>query len=198
MKLKKNMLIIFTLGSLFYACKRVNCPQLETQYFYTRFSVGDTSFIPYNGKDTLWFRSENGNIMKLICNEKFTYGKETCVDWGTNPDCGSIWKCKVEDQYHFNFKMVDGQDDLKLVIGKINDFPNFLPDYSFVFKLKKVFEMNGLNIIKEFEKDSINFKGNYITGSLQDWDSVGLYDVNFGLLRFKDEKSIVWTLIEKK
>jgi hypothetical protein len=58
--------------------------------------------------------------------------------------------------------------------------------------------MNGLWIKKEFAKDSIIFKGNYIIGSLQTWDSIGLYDIDLGLLRFKDENSIVWTLTDKR
>lgn len=198
MKLKKLTLLFLSILALFYACKRIDCPQYETEYFYTKFSVEDTSFIPYHGKDTLWFQASNGNTMKLVCYEKFPYSKQTCVDWSSNPDCGSIWKCQIEDLYIINFISEGDQIVLRMYVGKISDFPNFLPDYSFYYKRKEVFNMNGLNIKKEFEKDSILFKGNHIIGSLQTWDSIGLYDIDYGLLRFKDENSIVWTLTDKR
>lgn len=197
--IKSSLLFLLIVMCLYSCSRKGDCPQLETQYFYTRFSVEDTSFIPYHGKDTLWFQDNNGNTMKLVCYEKYPYGaKRTCVDWGSNPDCGSIWKCQIEDQYIINFISEGDQIVLRMYVGKISDFPNFLPDYSFYYKRKEVFNMNGLNIIKEFEKDSILFNGKYIIGSLQTWDSIGLYDIDYGLLRFKDENSIVWTLTDKR
>jgi hypothetical protein len=198
MKLKTLTLLFFVIGALFYSCRRINCPQLETQFFYTRFSIEDTSFIPYNGNDTLWFQSNNGATMKLVCYEKYPYSKETCIDLSENPDCGSFWNCQVEDQYYIKFKSDDKKNDMQLILSKSNNFKDYLPEFFFSLNDYDIFGMNGLGIKKEFAKDSIIFKGNYIIGSLQTWDSIGLYDIDLGLLRFKDENSIVWTLTDKR
>lgn len=198
MKLKKIMLIIFTLGSLFYACKRVNCPQLETQYFYTRFSVGDTSFIPYNGKDTLWFQDKNGNTMKLVCYEKFPYSEQTCVDLSENPDCGSFWNCQVEDQYIINFKTMDNLN--KMTFSLKTNYLSSLGTVMYRFDLNsnKIFEKSNFDVKRINPKDSITFNNITAIGSLYIIDSIGLFNNDLGIIRFKDEKSIVWTLIEKK
>ena len=196
--IKSSLLFLLIVMCLYSCSRKGDCPQLETQYFYTRFSVEDTSFIPYHGKDTLWFQASNGNTMKLVCYEKFPYSETKCIDFGTNPDCPGPKECYLEDKYFINFRTVDKKYELKLLIYKSRNFSDDLPTFIFHLNGFEIFGMNGLGIKQEFEKDSILFNGKYIIGSLQTWDSIGLYDIDYGLLRFKDENSIVWTLTDKR
>jgi hypothetical protein len=196
--IKSSLLFLLIVMCLYSCSRKGDCPQLETQYFYTRFSVEDTSFIPYHGKDTLWFQDNNGNTMKLVCYEKFPYSKKTCVDLSENPDCGNFWNCQVEDQFYIKFRTDDKKNELNfsLTTNYLSSIGTIM--YECELNSIRIFGKSNFDVIKINPLDSIKLDGKVIVGSLFTIDSVGLYNKDYGLLRFKDKNSIVWTLTDKR
>jgi hypothetical protein len=193
--MKGNLLFFACIVFILVSCRRdMDCPEDDT-YKY-KFVEGDTNVLVYAIHDTITFVNQNFDEITFVCVDK-TYWPYVTVEYDGSGDCPHQTSF-VSDRIEFVFKPYGNSHRFEYTVTKTKYGPYsetimFLDDYL----LFPILSIRGIQDTIYYD-DSMIFNGRYLPGIQNPYDSIGLINLNFGLLRFKDKYETMWTLKEKK
>lgn len=196
--MKNYYLFLFVIINLNIACRNGKCGDQSDENIYYNIPDSNKIQIPYHGNDTLIFVSEAGDTATLIGQGKKQFYEKQTASIGY-ADCP---KSKITNYDNIKFEFIDKNKSNFLNLN-FNSYPVVSTNSSYIGTSLKIQLSNKLEIINagfaymNYRQVIATINGKDILGCYLGDNNDYFYSFQYGILKFKDFKSIDWFLIKK-